>query len=83
MRTGGKRRAGQDEEIQSDKGETERERQKAWGTMRGREKGRNGEKEAELRVCKGEIIKKARKQRRRGVPVAKMAVPLAEAGAFN
>lgn len=35
------------------------------------------EKERRIRVCKGEIIKKIGKQRRGGVPRAKMAVLLA------
>lgn len=38
---------------------------------------RERERERWIRVCKGEIIKKIRKQRRGGVPRAKMAVPLA------
>lgn len=51
--------------------------------MEEREKGRKRKRERESRVCKGEIIKKVRKQKGRGVPDAKMAVLLAEAGAFN
>lgn len=69
-------------------GETERDRKRTGGRetrgMIERGKGqRRGERERESRVCKGEIIKKVRKQKRRGVPDAKMAVLLAEAGAFN
>lgn len=61
-------------EILSDK----RERKKTSG--KGNRKGKERKRQ---RVCKGEIIKKVRKQRRRGVPATKMAVPLAEAAAFN
>lgn len=69
-------------------GETERDRKRTGGRetrgMIERGKGqRRGKRERESRVCKGEIIKKVRKQKRRGVPDAKMAVLLAEAGAFN
>lgn len=51
----------------------------------GRRGGENERKERQSpHVCKGEIIKKVRKQRRRGVLAAKMAVhPSAEVGAFN
>jgi len=45
---------------------------------RGRERKRKraaGEKGRAARLRKGEIIKKVRKQRRRGVPAGKMAVP--------
>lgn len=67
---------------------SEKEREK--GSNGGKERGSGGgggerlqrgehwdEKERRIRVCKGEIIKKIRKQRRGGVPRAKMAVLLA------
>lgn len=62
----------------SNEGERRRRKQAARETERGKRTERRRQ-----RVCKGEIIKKVRKQRRRGVPAAKMAVPLAEAAAFN
>lgn len=52
-------------------------KRRAKGAKAKSEEDRRGRR-AEPRVRKGEIIKKVRKQRRRGVPTAKMAVPLAE-----
>lgn len=66
----------EEEEERRRKGAKEREDRRA------RSDGREGrgmmvEKERRIRVCKGEIIKKIGKQRRGGVPRAKMAVLLA------
>lgn len=66
----------EEEEKRRRKGAKEREDRRA------RSDGREGrgmmvEKERRIRVCKGEIIKKIGKQRRGGVPRAKMAVLLA------
>lgn len=59
-------------------GEREREREDRRTRSDGREgRGMMVEKERRIRVCKGEIIKKIGKQRRGGVPRAKMAVLLA------
>lgn len=66
------------------KGAIKREGSRIWEAERS--KGANGKRErpkgkkGRARVCKGEIIKKVRKQKGRGVPAAKMAVPLAKGG---